>query len=69
MTASRITQYEQSCLEKQFMQVGATVGHAQHSGNLRKFIEQGRKIIVSTVQKFPFILDEIATEPVRLLPS
>ena len=47
---------------KQFMQVGATVGHADHSGDLRKFIEEGKKIIVSTVQKFPFILDEIATE-------
>ncbi len=47
---------------KQFMQVGATVGHAKDSGDLRKFIEQGKKIIVSTVQKFPFILDEIATE-------
>ena len=47
---------------KQFMQVRATVGHADRSGDLRKFIEQGKKIIVSTVQKFPFILDEIATE-------
>lgn len=47
---------------KQFMQVGATVGHAKHSGDLRKFIQEGKKIIVSTVQKFPFILDEIATE-------
>ncbi len=47
---------------KQFMQVGATVGHADRSGDLRRFIEQGKKIIVSTVQKFPFILDEIATE-------
>ena len=47
---------------KQFMQVGATVGHAEHSGDLRKFIQEGKKIIVSTVQKFPFILDEIATE-------
>src|SRR6202044_3834398 len=27
-----------------------------------QFIEQGKKIIVSTVQKFPRILDEIATE-------
>jgi type I restriction enzyme R subunit len=44
---------------KQFMQVSATVGHAEHSGDLRKFIEQGKKIIISTVQKFPFILDEI----------
>ena len=47
---------------KQIMQVGATVGHAEASGDLRKFIEEGKKIIVSTVQKFPFILDEIATE-------
>ena len=50
---------------KQFMQVGATVGHAEHSGDLRRFIEQGKKIIVSTLQKFPFILDEIATESGR----
>src|SRR5208282_6694330 len=41
---------------------GATVGHAEHSGDLRKFIEEGKKIIISTVQKFPFILDEIAKE-------
>ena len=47
---------------RQFMQVGATVGHAVQSGDLRKLIEQGRKIIVSTVQKFPSILDEIAAQ-------
>jgi type I restriction enzyme, R subunit len=47
---------------KQFAQVGATVGHAEHSGDLRKFIEGGKKIIISTVQKFPFILDEIGNE-------
>ncbi len=47
---------------KQFAQVGATVGHAEHSGDLRKFIEGGKKIIISTVQKFPFILDEIGGE-------
>ncbi|MFO1219370.1 MAG: type I restriction endonuclease subunit R [Burkholderiaceae bacterium] len=44
---------------RQFMQVGATVGHAEHSGDLRRFIEQGKKIIVTTVQKFPWVLDEI----------
>ena len=48
---------------KQFAQVGATVGHAEHSGDLRRFIAEGKKIIISTVQKFPFILDEIGTEP------
>ena len=47
---------------KQFAQVGATVGHADHSGDLRKFIAEGKKIIISTVQKFPFILDEIGAE-------
>ena len=47
---------------KQFAQVEATVGHAEHSGDLRKFIEGGKKIIISTVQKFPFILDEIGDE-------
>jgi type I restriction enzyme R subunit len=28
---------------KNFIQVGATVGHADHSGDLRKFIESGRR--------------------------
>ena len=47
---------------KQYSQVSATVGHAERSGDLRKFIEDGKKIIISTVQKFPFILDEIGNE-------
>jgi type I restriction enzyme R subunit len=47
---------------KQFAQVGATVGHAERSGDLRGFIAEGKKIIISTVQKFPFILDEIGSE-------
>ena len=47
---------------RQFAQVGATVGHAARSGDLRRFIESGKKIIISTVQKFPFILDEIGNE-------
>ena len=47
---------------KQFAQVGATVGHAEHSGDLRKFLAEGKKIVISTVQKFPFILDEIGSE-------
>ena len=47
---------------KQFAQVSATVGHAEHSGDLRKFIKSGKKIIITTVQKFPVILDEIGDE-------
>ena len=44
---------------RQFAQVGATVGHASRSGDLRQFLQSGKKIIITTVQKFPFILDEI----------
>ncbi|MBN1625767.1 MAG: type I restriction endonuclease subunit R, partial [Deltaproteobacteria bacterium] len=44
---------------KQFAQVSATVGHADNANDLRKFIEGGKKIIISTIQKFPYILDVI----------
>ena len=44
---------------RQYTQVRATVAHAEHSGDLRRFLEQGRKIIISTVQKFPVIVDQI----------
>ncbi len=47
---------------KQYAQVSATLGHAEHSGDLRRFIESGKKIIITTVQKFPFILDAIGSE-------
>lgn len=46
---------------KQFAQVKATVAHAEHSGDLRRFIEGGKKIVISTVQKFPHILDDIGS--------
>ena len=47
---------------KQFTQVSATVGRAGQSGDLRNLIEDGKKIIISTVQKFPFIYKEIGDE-------
>ncbi len=53
---------------KQFMQVSATVGHAEHSGDLRKFIEQGKKD-ARFDQSESLILDEIAHEERRTLPS
>jgi len=62
VTDRRLLDQQIQATIKQFMQVGATVGHAEKSGDLRKYIQEGKKIIVSTVQKFPFILDEIATE-------
>jgi len=47
---------------KQFAQVSAIVGHAERSGDLRKFLKSGKKIIITTVQKFPFVLNEIGDE-------
>jgi type I restriction enzyme R subunit len=47
---------------KQFMQVANTVSWAEHSGELRKGIENGKRIIVTTVEKFPFVVPEIGKE-------
>lgn len=48
---------------RQFAQVSAVVGAVtQGSGQLRGFIEQGKKIIISTIQKFPFIVEEIGDQ-------
>ena len=62
ITDRRILDQQIDATIRQFMQVGATVGHARHSGDLRKFIESGKKIIISTVQKFPFVLEEIGDQ-------
>jgi type I restriction enzyme R subunit len=47
---------------KQFAQVGSVVGHAERAGDLRRFLQAGKKIIITTVQKFPFVLDEIGDD-------
>ena len=47
---------------KQFAQVGSIVGHAESSGHLRTLLEQGKRIVITTVQKFPFILDAIGND-------
>ena len=60
VTDRRILDRQISETIRQYAQVGATVGHAERSGDLRRFIEGGKKIIISTIQKFPFILEEIS---------
>ncbi|HEX5081776.1 MAG TPA: DEAD/DEAH box helicase family protein, partial [Blastocatellia bacterium] len=47
---------------KSFVQVASTVGHAQSSEDLKKFIESGKKIIITTVQKFPVIYQAMGDE-------
>ncbi len=47
---------------KQFMQVANTVAWAEHSGDLRKAITNGKRIIVTTIEKFPYVVPEIGAE-------
>lgn len=47
---------------KQFAQVGNIVAWAEHSGDLRKAIEDGRRIIITTIEKFPYVLPEIGED-------
>ena len=47
---------------KQFMQVKNTVVWAEHSGDLRKAIQDGKRIIITTIEKFPYIVSEIGQE-------
>jgi type I restriction enzyme R subunit len=47
---------------KGFAQLGSMVAPANGSGDLRRFLQEGKKIIITTVQKFPFILDDIGGE-------
>jgi len=45
---------------KRFAQVSSIVGAVtEGSQQLRSFLEQGKKVIITTVQKFPFVLDQI----------
>lgn len=44
-----------------FEQTRRLMGHADDSAQLRDLIGQGKKVVVTTVQKFPVILDEIGT--------
>ena len=45
---------------RQFMQVSSTVGWAKSSGELKKLLEEGKKVIITIVHKFQFILEDIS---------
>jgi type I restriction enzyme R subunit len=45
---------------KQFSEVKNIVAPAYSSTDLKNSLEQGKKIIITTIQKFPFIIDGIA---------
>ncbi|MCD8285209.1 MAG: DEAD/DEAH box helicase family protein, partial [Prevotellaceae bacterium] len=45
-----------------FRRLSNLVEHADRSRTLREALEDGKKIVVTTVQKFPYILDAIGSE-------
>ncbi len=47
---------------KQFMQVSNTVVWAEHSGDLTDAITKGKRIIITTIEKFPYIVPQIGAE-------
>ena len=47
---------------KQFMQVRNTVVWAEHSGDLTDAITKGKRIIITTIEKFPYIVPQIGAE-------
>lgn len=60
ITDRRILDKQISETIRQYAQVSSIVGRASSSYELRLLIEQGKKIIISTIQKFPHIMDEIS---------
>ena len=45
---------------KQFAEVKKLVAHAESAADLRSHLENGKKLITTTIQKFPFIVDGMA---------
>jgi type I restriction enzyme R subunit len=45
---------------KQFSEVKDLIAHAESAADLRSHLEKGKKLITTTIQKFPFIVDGIA---------
>ncbi|MGA2331726.1 MAG: type I restriction endonuclease subunit R [Syntrophales bacterium] len=67
VTDRRILDQQLRATIKQFAQVGATVGavkegDASKTKQLTEYLEQGKKIIIVTVQTFPAALDKIGSE-------
>ena len=47
---------------RQFMQVRNTIVWAEHSGDLTDAITKGKRIIITTIEKFPYIVPQIGAE-------
>lgn len=59
ITDRRALDTQIACTIKGYDHVANIFGHSDSADELRTFLRRGKKIIVTTVQKFPFILDEL----------
>ena len=61
MITDRVILDDQMAKEiQQFAQIGSNVGHARGSDKLASLLDRGKKVIVATVQTFPFLLKKLA---------
>lgn len=63
LTDRRVLDKQLSETVNQFSQVRGVVKHVESGADLRKALEKGEKIIISTLQKFPVISQEIGELP------
>ncbi|MCR8967321.1 type I restriction endonuclease subunit R [Streptococcus zalophi] len=47
---------------RKFIDEKSVVGHANSSSDLKNLLVDGKKIIITTVQKFPYLLEKIGTD-------
>lgn len=60
VTDRRILDKQISDNIRNFSQTQGIIAHANHSTELKSALQNGKKIIITTIQKFPFIIDGIA---------
>ena len=59
VTDRRILDHQLRDNIKEFSEVKNIISHAHKSSELKESLEKGKKIIITTIQKFPFIIDSI----------
>lgn len=62
VTDRRILDRQIQDTSRRFAQAGLIVGYAQDSGHLHSFLQKGKRLVISTGQTFPFVLDAIGNE-------
>ena len=62
VTDRRVLDRQISATIRQFAQVAAILDHAENAADLRRLLAAGKKIIISTVQKFQYLHDAVGSD-------